>query len=176
MVNVTYNKQLTALVVIDPYNDFLSEGGKIWDRIRAVAEANECIPHMLQVLNAARKAELRLDPPSDSKSSTPGGYVTRVGNVWSSRFMRHFAKRQRTDSETGELCRNLPGGRGHLRLFGERGASNAAAPTFGQEDGSSLSQPRSSTPFKKEGCAKAFCCMVLAQAFLRLPHRSTSGW
>jgi hypothetical protein len=25
---------------------------------------------------------------------------------------------------------------GHLRLFGERGASNAAAPTFGQEDGS----------------------------------------
>ena len=60
MVNVTYNKQLTALVVIDPYNDFLSEGGKIWDRIRAVAEANECIPHMLQVLNAARKAELRV--------------------------------------------------------------------------------------------------------------------
>jgi hypothetical protein len=109
MVNVTYNKQLTALVVIDPYNDFLSEGGKIWDRIRAVAEANECIPHMLQVLNAARKAELRLDPPSDSKSSTPGGYVTRVGNVWSSRFnMSHelvmFGRRvscaiSRNDSE-----------------------------------------------------------------------------
>jgi hypothetical protein len=110
MAKVTYDKEITALLVIDPYNDFISEGGKIWDRIRAVAEANNCVPHMLQVLNAARKAELRLDPPSDSKSSTPGGYVTRVGNVWSSRFMRHFAKRQRTDSETGELCRNLPGG------------------------------------------------------------------
>jgi ureidoacrylate peracid hydrolase len=60
MANVTYNKQLTALLVVDPYNDFISVGGKIWDRIRAVAEANDCVPHMLQVLNAARKAELRV--------------------------------------------------------------------------------------------------------------------
>jgi ureidoacrylate peracid hydrolase len=46
--------------VIDPYNDFISEGGKLWDRVRAVAEANGCVPNMLQVLNAARKAELRV--------------------------------------------------------------------------------------------------------------------
>jgi len=58
-MKVTYEQQLTALVVIDPYNDFLSEGGKRWDRLKAVAEANSCIPHMLQVLNAARKAALR---------------------------------------------------------------------------------------------------------------------
>src|SRR5262249_28624360 len=43
---------------IDPYNDFISEGGKIWPRIKAVAEANNCVPHMQQVLNAARKAKL----------------------------------------------------------------------------------------------------------------------
>ena len=42
-----HSKQLTALVVVDPYNDFISEGGKIWDRIRGVAEANDCVPHML---------------------------------------------------------------------------------------------------------------------------------
>jgi len=53
-------KEITALVVIDPYNDFISEGGKIWDRLKTVAEANDCVPHMLQVLNAARKAELRV--------------------------------------------------------------------------------------------------------------------
>jgi ureidoacrylate peracid hydrolase len=57
---VTYNKKLTALLVIDPYNDFISEGGKIWPRIRAVAEANDCVHHMMQVLNAARKAALRV--------------------------------------------------------------------------------------------------------------------
>ena len=60
MANVTYNKQLTALLVIDPYNDFISEGGKIWDRLKTVAEANDCVPHMLQVLTAARKARLRV--------------------------------------------------------------------------------------------------------------------
>jgi ureidoacrylate peracid hydrolase len=60
MANVTYVKQLTALLVIDPYNDFISEGGKVWDRIKAIAEGNACVPHMLQVLNAARKAGLRV--------------------------------------------------------------------------------------------------------------------
>jgi len=60
MTTHTYDKDITALLVIDPYNDFISEGGKIWGRIRAVAEANGCVPHMLQVLNAARNAKLRV--------------------------------------------------------------------------------------------------------------------
>jgi ureidoacrylate peracid hydrolase len=60
MTKVTYDKEVTALLVIDPYNDFISEGGKIWGCIRAVAEANDCVPHMLQVLNAVRQARLRV--------------------------------------------------------------------------------------------------------------------
>jgi len=60
MAAVTYNTQLAALLVVDPYNDFISEGGKIWPRIKAVAEANDCVPHMQQVLNAARQVKLRV--------------------------------------------------------------------------------------------------------------------
>jgi ureidoacrylate peracid hydrolase len=60
MAEVRYEKDITALLVVDPYNDFISEGGKIWDRIRAVAEANDCVPHMLQILNAARQAKFRV--------------------------------------------------------------------------------------------------------------------
>ena len=60
MAKVTYHKPLTALLVIDPYNDFISEGGKVWDRLKDVVEANNCVPPMLQVLNAARKAELQV--------------------------------------------------------------------------------------------------------------------
>ena len=60
MANITYDKAVTALLVIDPYNDFISEGGKLWDRLKTVAEVNHCVPHMLQVLNAARNAELRV--------------------------------------------------------------------------------------------------------------------
>ena len=60
MGSVTYDRASTGLLVIDPYNDFISEGGKIWDRLKAVAEANGCVPHMLEVLNAARTANLRI--------------------------------------------------------------------------------------------------------------------
>jgi len=56
----TYDKDIAALLVVDPYNDFISEGGKIWPRIKAVAEANNCVPHMLEALNAAREAKLRV--------------------------------------------------------------------------------------------------------------------
>ena len=60
MANLKYDKAITALLVIDPYNDFISEGGKIWDRIRTVAEANQCVPNMERVLSAARNAGLRV--------------------------------------------------------------------------------------------------------------------
>ena len=57
---MTYETDITGLVMIDPYNDFISEGGKIWDRLKGVAEANGCIPHMLDVLNAARSTGIRI--------------------------------------------------------------------------------------------------------------------
>jgi ureidoacrylate peracid hydrolase len=60
VAKLTYNKQLAALLVIDPYNDFISEGGKIWPSIKTVAEANNCVPNMLEVLNSARKTKLRV--------------------------------------------------------------------------------------------------------------------
>src|SRR5262245_42532944 len=60
MATPKFDKEFTALLVIDPYNDFISEGGKVWDRLKSVAEANRCVPHMLQVLNVAREAELRV--------------------------------------------------------------------------------------------------------------------
>jgi len=60
MSKVTYSKSVTGLLVIDPYNDFISEGGKVWELLKAVAQANNCVPHMLQVLVAARNAGLRI--------------------------------------------------------------------------------------------------------------------
>ena len=42
MVKATYNKQVTAVLVIDPYNDFISEGGKSGS-VEGFAEANNCV-------------------------------------------------------------------------------------------------------------------------------------
>ena len=60
MAKTTYEKDITALLVIDPYNDFISEGGKPWDRLKSVAETNNCVPNMLRVLTTARKAGFRV--------------------------------------------------------------------------------------------------------------------
>src|SRR5262249_7030053 len=38
MTNLKFDKAFTALLVIDPYNNFISEGGQFWDRMRNVAE------------------------------------------------------------------------------------------------------------------------------------------
>jgi hypothetical protein len=34
VTDLKFDKENTALLVIDPYNDFISEGGKLWDRIK----------------------------------------------------------------------------------------------------------------------------------------------
>ena len=60
MPQLTYEREITGLIVIDPYNDFISEGGKIWDRIKNVAEGNQCVPHMRQILEAARDTGIRV--------------------------------------------------------------------------------------------------------------------
>jgi ureidoacrylate peracid hydrolase len=60
MTAVTYSKDITGLVVIDPYNDFISAGGKVWDRLKGVIETNNCVAHMEQVLVAARSADIRV--------------------------------------------------------------------------------------------------------------------
>lgn len=33
MTNLKFDRESTALLLIDPYNDFISVGGKLWDRI-----------------------------------------------------------------------------------------------------------------------------------------------
>ena len=60
LAHLKFDQEITACLVIDPYNDFISEGGNVWDRLKTVAEAHNCVPHLLQVLTAARKAGLRV--------------------------------------------------------------------------------------------------------------------
>jgi nicotinamidase-related amidase len=55
-----YSPDDTALLIIDPYNDFLSEGGKLWPSAKEVAEGIGLLDHMRAVLAAARSHGLRV--------------------------------------------------------------------------------------------------------------------
>lgn len=59
MPKVRFEKDVTGLIVIDPYNDFISEGGKVWDRIKSVAEANRYLRLIDQSSNSWCNAEPR---------------------------------------------------------------------------------------------------------------------
>jgi nicotinamidase-related amidase len=55
-----YRTESTALLLVDPYNDFLSEGGKIWSRIKPIAEEIGLIANLKAIDVAARNAGMRV--------------------------------------------------------------------------------------------------------------------
>jgi nicotinamidase-related amidase len=60
MTTSLYAKQTTGLLLIDPYNDFISEGGKLFGAAKAVADAVGTLVHMREVVDAARKAGIQI--------------------------------------------------------------------------------------------------------------------
>ena len=60
MANPVYEPNLTALLVVDPYNDFISEGGKLYGRCKETIETLNTVENMRAVLAAARAAGLRV--------------------------------------------------------------------------------------------------------------------
>lgn len=56
MTDLTYPKGRTALLLIDPYNDFLADDGKLWRQIAATKGAQGLHDHMTAVIDAARGA------------------------------------------------------------------------------------------------------------------------
>lgn len=55
-----YPLSSTALLVVDPYNDFLSEGGKMWERTKETATTQGLTEHMQQAVAAARGAGVKV--------------------------------------------------------------------------------------------------------------------
>jgi hypothetical protein len=57
MANLKFDKEITALLVTDPYNDFISEGGKIWIGSRLLQKAHRT--SMLASREAHRRRQQR---------------------------------------------------------------------------------------------------------------------
>jgi nicotinamidase-related amidase len=57
---LAYESAYTGLLIVDPYNDFLSEGGKLYELSRLMLEAHNVVEHMREVLAAARSASVQV--------------------------------------------------------------------------------------------------------------------
>lgn len=52
------HKSQTALLFVDPYNDFLSPGGKLYPLFKEVAESVDLLAHLREIVSAARQANI----------------------------------------------------------------------------------------------------------------------
>ncbi|MGW7044586.1 isochorismatase family cysteine hydrolase [Streptomyces avermitilis] len=56
----TYDRTRTAILLVDPYNDFLSEGGKIWPAVSHVALEVGLLDNLRTVVAAGRESGVRV--------------------------------------------------------------------------------------------------------------------
>lgn len=50
----------TALILVDPYNDFLSEGGKLWENVKETVLGNNVIENLKLLVSECRKAKIQI--------------------------------------------------------------------------------------------------------------------
>jgi nicotinamidase-related amidase len=55
-----YASDRTALLIVDPYNDFMSEGGKLYDAIKQTADASDMFENLRKLIPAARDAGIQV--------------------------------------------------------------------------------------------------------------------
>ena len=70
-----YDPSSTAILLVDPYNDFLAEGGKLWPRVKVIAEDVKLLDHLREVVAAARARGLKIVFVPHHRW-TPGDYVS----------------------------------------------------------------------------------------------------
>ena len=55
-----YSSEYTALLIVDPFNDFLSEGGKLWSFTKETVKGINLIENLKKILSAARASGIKV--------------------------------------------------------------------------------------------------------------------
>ena len=73
-MTTTYDPKITALLCIDFYNDFLSEGGKLWPWVKDIAEEVNLLDNLRTIVRTAREAGIKVYHVPHHRWE-PGDYV-----------------------------------------------------------------------------------------------------
>ena len=57
-IGILFPRGRTALLIIDPVNDFLSEGGAAWEMTKTTVEKNDVVGNLKRVIEAARAKQI----------------------------------------------------------------------------------------------------------------------
>ena len=112
---MAYHPTTTALLLVDPYNDFLSDGGKLWPRVKAIAEEVRLLDHLREVVKVAREKGYKVyfvphhrwEPGDYEKWDHPTAYQlggakrqSFAKGTWGARFTMTSSRNRVTSSST----------------------------------------------------------------------------
>jgi nicotinamidase-related amidase len=60
MADGTYTAHRTGLLVVDPYNDFMTKGGKLFDAIKETADVSGMFGNLRKILSKVRSANIQV--------------------------------------------------------------------------------------------------------------------
>ena len=55
-----YSSENTAILIVDPFNDFLSDGGKLWSTTKETVKGVNLIENLKNLLSAARSLDIKI--------------------------------------------------------------------------------------------------------------------
>src|SRR5205085_11903804 len=55
-----YSSHNTAILIVDPFNDFLSEGGKLWSKTKETVKGINLIENLKNILPTARSSGIKI--------------------------------------------------------------------------------------------------------------------
>lgn len=73
MTDVVYKADRTALLIVDPYNDFMSEGGKLFNAIRETATEVGLFDNLRKIIPLVREKSIKVFIVPHHRS-TPGSF------------------------------------------------------------------------------------------------------
>ena len=97
MTTTVYAADRTALLIVDPYNDFMSEGGKFYEATKETAEAVGLYDNMRKLIPAIRAARIQVIIVSNGSANE--SLDTASASVGSA----DARKEQRTHDNSGEI-------------------------------------------------------------------------
>lgn len=98
----TCDPRRTAVLLVDPYNDFLSKGGQVWPRVEPIANQVDLLDNLRSVVSAARATGVQVVFVPHHRWE-PGDYET-----WD-----HLSHGQRYQKEHHNFARGSWGGEFH---------------------------------------------------------------
>jgi nicotinamidase-related amidase len=60
MTTESYAAEQTGLLIVDPYNDFMTEGGKLYNAIKETADASGMFDNLRRIIPAARASKIQI--------------------------------------------------------------------------------------------------------------------